>query len=441
MQPLALATNVSPNQMDPRKKSALNHQAPYKPGALSTALRACRVLIVALVSLLFPSHSNADPSGTQPLGEAYFNRTAGRGGFLFVNVRLEDRRELPFMLDTGCPVTVFDSSLESCLGEVLSTNVIPNGWRGYWTNHLFKAPKLYLGGVELHGGRQVWAHDVKGTYAAPPLMGVLGFDYLRQCRLQLDFSRCRLSLLTSDQWQTNVPRDSFQLSLKPPMNLLGVKGARTIVDTGDYQDGALDAKTFQAQIQAQGHGSSVQTWAGAAGKPERLLHLPELDFEHHTYTNVILEDCASSSDQQMNLIGLRFLARHLVTFDFPNNQAYLKQNSIGPLIDTEAEAGLNYLRNLKQTNQLPGFSKDDKASVGRHRYESGFFAGTYPVSLTYEAKKQSDQSVYHYTISRSVANQPWMLQKAWRTGPGGADFGDLHRGDIAQPTQDQTEAH
>ena len=32
-----------------------------------------------------------------------------------------------------------------------------------------------------------------------------------------------------------------------------------------------------------------------------------------------------------NTIGLRFLARHLVTFDFPKQTMYLKRVSVGPL--------------------------------------------------------------------------------------------------------------
>ncbi len=34
-----------------------------------------------------------------------------------------------------------------------------------------------------------------------------------------------------------------------------------------------------------------------------------------------------------NTIGLRFLARHLVTFNFPKRMMYLKRTSVGPLAD------------------------------------------------------------------------------------------------------------
>ena len=33
----------------------------------------------------------------------------------------------------------------------------------------------------------------------------------------------------------------------------------------------------------------------------------------------------------VNVLGLRFLARHLVTLDFPNQKLYLKQTRVAPL--------------------------------------------------------------------------------------------------------------
>ena len=45
------------------------------------------------------------------------NQDAGRGGILIVTLRLESGEKLPFIVDTGCQVTVFDKSLEGKLGK------------------------------------------------------------------------------------------------------------------------------------------------------------------------------------------------------------------------------------------------------------------------------------------------------------------------------------
>ena len=51
------------------------------------------------------------------------NKEAGRGGWLIVPVRLENGEPLPFIVDTGCPVTCFDKSLEPRLGRRLADSI------------------------------------------------------------------------------------------------------------------------------------------------------------------------------------------------------------------------------------------------------------------------------------------------------------------------------
>jgi len=50
-----------------------------------------------------------------------------------------------------------------------------------------------------------------------------------------------------------------------------------------------------------------------------------------TYTNVKV-----GVSQHTDLIGLRFLARHLVTLDFPHRTIYLKRTSNGPIVGEHA---------------------------------------------------------------------------------------------------------
>jgi len=49
------------------------------------------------------------------------NQEAGRGGHLVVNLRVENSEAIPFILDTGSPISILDKSLESKLGERLTT--------------------------------------------------------------------------------------------------------------------------------------------------------------------------------------------------------------------------------------------------------------------------------------------------------------------------------
>ena len=77
-------------------------------------------------------------------------------------------------------------------------------------------------------------------------------------------------------------------------------GTNSLIDTGYPTDGV---------IEELGPGTS---------------YFPERVWGGQTYTNLLLGTGG-------NVLGLRFLARHLVTLDFLNGTMYLRQQSIGPL--------------------------------------------------------------------------------------------------------------
>jgi hypothetical protein len=64
------------------------------------------------------------------------------------------------------------------------------------------------------------------------------------------------------------------------------------------------------------------------GHDWETVRLPECVWAGETYTNLNVQ-----IHRNANMFGLTFLARHLVTFDFPKQTIYLKHTSIGPLTD------------------------------------------------------------------------------------------------------------
>jgi hypothetical protein len=112
-------------------------------------------------------------------------------------------------------------------------------------------------------------------------------------------------------------------------------------------------------------------------------------------------------------IGLRFLARHLVTLDFPRHTFYLKRTSIGPLADEVTATAGTFLKDLLKKGRLPGWSKDEQLQpVG----EKVHLAAD---STTVEFRKKDNPSTYHYTVICAAKNGSWKLQKAWRTDQDG----------------------
>ncbi|MBU6400769.1 MAG: hypothetical protein KGS61_10650, partial [Verrucomicrobia bacterium] len=75
-------------------------------------------------------------------------RTEGRGEPLFLHLRIAGGEGFPFLLDTGCPLTLFDKSLEPKLGRRLSIGTLSD-FGATQSCGFYAAPKLYLGGTRL----------------------------------------------------------------------------------------------------------------------------------------------------------------------------------------------------------------------------------------------------------------------------------------------------
>ena len=119
--------------------------------------------------------------------------------------------------------------------------------------------------------------------------------------------------------------------------------------------------------------------------------------------------------RQLSGIGLYFLSRHLVTFDFPNQTLDLKRTSDGPLLDEDTKAALDsvarLLERLKKKGQLPGWSRRDRFANKAETVQLDN-----PTSASFHGiRKRGEPSIYHYEFCRPAVNRPWTLHKAWRT--------------------------
>ncbi|HXT41558.1 MAG TPA: hypothetical protein VN887_16245 [Candidatus Angelobacter sp.] len=324
--------------------------------------------------------------------EVAINKDAGRGGLLFIMLRLENGEELPFVLDTGSPGTLFDKSLIPKLGKRLPL--------GRWTvsmpgdkqkSGLYWRPGLYLGNTRLKTGRLVATFNFKqlSDRVGHPIMGILAMDCLRHYCIQLNFQTGKIRFLDSKQLDVANLGRSFPLKLSlfgqlftDHASLAGGKSVKLLIDTGRNGDGAVEKGAIN------GHDSG---W----------VRLPKCVWGGDTYTNLTV-------DTGGNAIGLGFLARHVVTFDFPKRVMYLKQTSAGPLVDDEFVAALEFLRKFKKEGQTPGWSKNDHGTVRLETHPD-------PETFGFSVRTQGDSSVCHYIVARTSGDGPWKLQKSWRT--------------------------
>ena len=104
-----------------------------------------------------------------------------------------------------------------------------------------------------------------------------------------------------------------------------------MIDTGLDIDGGLEPRLLREQV--------MNLKDNQARKLDELSwYFRECVWNGETYTNIVVRDAKGVvAASGVNVLGLRFLARHLVTFDFPKRAMYLKQTSIGPFLGVQKD--------------------------------------------------------------------------------------------------------
>lgn len=338
------------------------------------------------------------------------NDGAGAGDLLFVTLHLESREALPFVVDTGAPGTLFDKSLISKLGPRLPL--------GTWAvrtldetqqSGIYAAPKLYLGNTRLILGSVVATLDTTtlSSRLGRHVMGILGMDCLRHYCIQLDFEARKVRFLGPDRAASATPGKPFAITFSFPggqprihhVGLTGEKESDLEIDTGFNIDGQVQRGTIN-------------------GQHSGITNLAACSWDDQTY-----KDLAVGVTDGASRLGLRFLARHLVTFDFPNRIMHLKLMRTGPLLsdaqqavgNAAARSAVRFLKSLMQQGRLPGWSANDAVATNDIAFELHS-----PNAIRCDhLLKRGDSSVYHYELLRASPDTPWTLHKAWRTDPAG----------------------
>jgi hypothetical protein len=426
--------------MDAQGNSLDKNQTRFKLESQSVKIVCLTLISICLLFLC--ACAVADSVQSSLPADVTMNQDAGCGGLLFVKLRLEGNEEMPFIVDTGTPVTLFDKSLEPKLGKRLSSGTawMQGGWQ---ESGAYTAPKLYLGDTRLFTGTNVFTYDFRwlSSVLGRPFMGVLGMDCLRHYCMQLDFAARKVRFLDPDRVNVAALGKAFPLTfssegegdtnmIRPYILRTGLLGGTTtnlLIDTGDNSDGGIEKGRIKGHYFIRALSSLSVTFV----KVPMQVHLRTCIWDGETYTNLGIVPVTHEYR-----LGLRFLARHLVTFDFPRRTMYLKQTSVGPLTSEisvklrgSVRVAVEPLLTLKQNGELPDWSRDDRGTARLGSYsqfmpESAKAKGAVYLeafshagirSATINLQKKGDSTIYHYIVSRATQDGPWKLQKAWRT--------------------------
>ena len=338
-----------------------------------------RVALIALWHFLLCVQAAQNEVRLPP--EIEMNESAGHWGRVFVKLRVGDLEDVLFLLDTGASITTVDKSLQSKLGKRLERTFV-SGWRGKEQLAIHASPQFFLAGTQLPIAK-VGVMDLKLPQNPNFERGILGMDCLANYCIQFDFEARKLRFLESQRLvRTNLGKE-FQIKFRKNLpyiydsTLTGLKSTELLVDSGYDLDGRVETPSDEAE------------------HPE-AIRLSDCQWNGWNYTNV-----AVRHGDGLKVLGLRFLARHLVTLDFPEGKMYLKQTRTAPLAAADVEAAGGFLKSLKKAGQLSDWLPEEK----------GFLAATPNDLETLVGWRAVDSKLFYYNIKYDLESGAFRLEE------------------------------
>lgn len=278
---------------------------------------------------------------------------SGNGGPILLPGEVGSK-ECLFLLDTGALRTCLDPSLRHELED--------------------EACNVSVGPLAVELSSPVVYHNLKSfsSMAGRSVHGIIGMDFLKKYVVRIDFDKRTISFLRSTGLQ--FPRRGEELEIEYGSHGLGcrlltgqiIDGIKVVflVDTGCTLTGALDGKTFKKMLSNSKTIKTSEIVAVTAAGTEqlRLARISKLSLGHFDYEQLIF------AEWKWNIccLGLRFLSRHLVTFDFPSCKMYLRKGQAFKRADEADMSGINlvHLSDKTVVRSVDAGSPAEKAGIG-----------------------------------------------------------------------------
>jgi hypothetical protein len=261
------------------------------------------------------------------------------GDFLRVPVTIGQKERL-FLVNTGLVTTTIDQVLQRQL-ELPKIQVEIRGKRGAKVRDRFGGLQATLQNVPLEfpGGVETADYTILHDKLDLDCQGEIGMDVLQRHILQIDFDQGILRFLAS------LPASPGEALRITPLG--GENGAPTIPATisglppekfivGTARGGS--SLEIRAELLAQlAEKKQVEIFDKATGATRSGSHLYEVGRLEAVKVGKFRHEGLIVNSAEQNGIGLSYLARFLVTFDFPHGKMYLKKGAHAD----EADSPLN----------------------------------------------------------------------------------------------------
>lgn len=243
-------------------------------------------------------------------------------GFVHVPVTMNGTSR-QFVVDTGASMSGVDLSLRMELGLPLRTVEVSTAL-GTRSLELFKAPACKLGDRVLSGVTELVGIDmsVARDASATPVVGIVGMDFLWQRIVRFDFDRGELMCLRAvpEGSGTPIPLRRAERGPEVMLDVDGVGALPFLVDTGWGSHGAIEASPFAALLRGANATYVTTAPVESAGRvsSSRAALVSSIALGSFRHRDLLF------SEGEMNILGLGYLSRYIVTFDFAGKRMYLR---------------------------------------------------------------------------------------------------------------------
>jgi len=301
-----------------------------------------------------PKETSTGPAEHKILAEFKIPKT---GDPILLPVKFIDKEYL-FLFDAGCSHTVYDTTLRHALGKVKKIETALTLGSPIKTE-IFDAPDAFLGPLNLKDSNEVSCLDLKmpSLINGKAISGIIGMNFLKRHVIQMDFDQGTLSFLQPVEGQH--PDWGIELLLRydklgwpyVTSNIFDNFNVNFVIDTGSNSTGAFASDIFEKIISKNKLNTSDSLFATASGViRKRECRIDNLSIGPFEYKELIF------SEANWSHLGLLFLSRHIVTFDFPNSRIYLKK---GKQFEKEDETDMSGLHLLRISGNIVVYSVDE----------------------------------------------------------------------------------
>ncbi|MGH7223051.1 MAG: hypothetical protein ACRELF_07475, partial [Gemmataceae bacterium] len=278
-------------------------------------------------------------------------KVATDGGPLLLPVTIQGK-DYPFLMKTGSSRTIYGVRLRPLLGKTILSKQMRMSDHEF-TVTFCRPPAAKLGHLDLPKKSPVVCMELGkiDEVSGEEIAGLLGMDFLSQHVCRIDFDRGEVTFPSS------VGRDPGQrlpvvFTEHLPHVMVEIPSLHRResfgVDTGNagYSSGDLRRETFAALVK-QGLlkllGEGLAEILGGETITVRSGRVDAISLAGFRHEKLVF----SESDE--NVLGLNYLSRFVVTFDFPHKAIYLKKGRQYDRPDVSDLSGLAVLRRNGQT--------------------------------------------------------------------------------------------